>query len=258
MAREKFLLLQSSEPERDPRGRSPLVTAYRAWQLGNELVKLWVRYNNLPYKEMNMAELGDHISVVKYPDFEYKEVVYADRDPSNVVAYGFHYDLQVMIVVFQRGKGKPVSLQTDAYLYFACPINLYQGLDEAESKGSFFQSTVKPFFSDPATYERVVGLTNPELVELLKDCLIATTPPLIAVQPAIEGTDTMDVIIEQLRKTRNMCAVLLPEGVNIEAQAENIQKLQRRLARAIATFRYYGIIAERPNHYEGLRLHHER
>lgn len=169
---------------------------------------------------------------ITYPIFTWKEVTYTDREPSNVLAYGMSFDVRVLTVEFKRR----ASEVRDAYHYFDFPLDLYTGLDEASSKGNFLQQHIKPYFKDPATYERVVPISDADTIELLQDLRLACYPPiLLKPSPVIEGSDSISDIVTSLQYGR---AMALPAGAEIEVLHGNMEQLHRRLARHLATLRY--------------------
>lgn len=59
---------------------------------------------------------------------------YFDFESSNISALRYHEDDQILEVAFNRG---------GVYHYFGVPHSIWQGMKDAESKGSYLHTAVK-------------------------------------------------------------------------------------------------------------------
>jgi hypothetical protein len=58
-------------------------------------------------------------------------------DSSNISSIGFDEDSNTLEIEFHSGA---------VYQYFDVPLNIYQGIMEADSKGQFFAQHIKGYF----------------------------------------------------------------------------------------------------------------
>ena len=187
---------------------------------------------------MEERENVEGVKAAERPPFLMRKVEYADRDPANLAAYGYHYDLRVLTAVFKRGKAQegvhPLAGRVDVYHYFDAPSGFFDTLERADSKGSAFQNHVKPYFADPATYTKEQYLSTGRLVRLCLDARLALTVPLVSV--SLEGEEQMADLAESLHQLRNASALVLPQGARLERVEPN--ELMRSLAEVVATLRF--------------------
>lgn len=65
---------------------------------------------------------------------------------SNLLSIGYDPEKRILEIAFTSGA---------VYQYFNVPRILHIGLMNAESKGSYFASMIKPRYSAPNTYKRI-------------------------------------------------------------------------------------------------------
>lgn len=182
------------------------------------------------------------------PDFEFNKVSYEGREPSNVLAFGYHFDLRVMTVAFKRMREARGLEGASVYHYFDCPLDFYKGLVAAESKGSYFQTSIKPCFKDTDTYTRRQYLSTGRLADVLKRALVfLTLPAPVVLKVPDEGEGGVERLRELVEQVEEGAALVMPRGGEIE-RLEISEGFRREIIEIIASLRYdsWKTVVERP------------